>query len=1059
MPQTRFKVYNASAGAGKTYSLVRRYLRICLASTSPHIFKSILAITFTNKAAQEMKERIVRTLTSFGSFPNSGSDLPMFEDLRDDLQISNIELKRRSHETLRLILHQYSAFSVSTIDKFTNRLIRTFAQDLKLSSNYEVELDNMQIAREAIDRMLFDLEENSALSKILIQFLNTQLEEGKSPRAERPLVQMAKSLFNEDSIEPINQLKNIDSKEFINIQSKLHKRNRALEKEISVAAMDALKLIDDAMIPHDLFSRGTLPKYIVNCTNGVFVFPNATCLKQIAGESGLYAKGKSAEGEALIDPIAADLLAYCNTLVEIVQSNYTIYEVSKMVLSNIMGLAVLTNLEKNLEEVKSESNRLPIGEFNKIVSKQLKEQPAAFLYERLGDRYFHYFIDEFQDTSLLQWDNLQPLVNNAMSQGGTAMLVGDGKQSIYRFRGGKVEQFLGLSEGTDKGNKVLVNSKEIELYPRETVDLPFNWRSREAIVEFNNQFFSTIVNLKDKKGIPRITNPSHLDLFAKGGQKVKGNKGGYVEISRIEYNQDDIETYYAQQGAKCLSIVNSALERGYQLKDIAVLNRRKKDSKEISKYLLSNDIKVVSPDSLTLEQSEEVAAIVSFLQLYLYPEDKEKRLTFIHWLYKAQNHSKEISLHAFLAIWTTMSIEEVLEKLEKDCTDFSAQLWATFSLTEKVYEFSRIFEMNLHGDPYLQAFMDTVLKYSVNNTEGDAGYLRWWDENAESLVVDLPDELDAVRMMTIHKSKGLEFPIVIVTFADWQGFSEMESDTWLQLPADQYFGLPVAKVGFKKREVPLSGMEDYEYLYSKNQEDIILDNLNQLYVALTRPEDELYIVGSKNRRDAQRVTAYFEHFLEEVLEESADFWSAGELTQSSKKQQNKEEKPIEYDRVSRKSKLAVTIESPKDWQAGESSATAWGKKVHTVLSKLDKTYDLEQVLQQMKEQGSLAAEQIKTLETMLHRVLKHPELEEFYEGEIDVLNENEILLPKGSYLRPDRLVIKDNKTYIIDYKTGKPYAHHMDQLSSYERVLEAMGHIIGGKLLVYLNDEIKVVKG
>lgn len=1058
MAQSKFHIYNASAGAGKTYSLVRNYLRICLASPSPSSFRSILAITFTNKAAQEMKDRIISALKAFSQYPDCGNDKSMFEDLAQELNLESSEMKRRSHESLRLILHQYSAFSVSTIDKFTNRLIRTFAQDLKLSANYEVELDNLQILGEAIDKMLSDIEEGSALSKILIQFLNFRLEEGRSPRTDLPLLNMGKSLFQEDAIYPISLLKDIDSEEFMNIRSKLYARNKALEKQVAEEADKALKIIDQACIPHPLFNRSYLPKYLIKSSKGIFSLPSASVLSQINAEVDLYAKSKAKEGELLIDPIQSTLLKQCHNLLEVIRVNYSVYQISKLVISNILSLAVLTEIERNLEEVKTDENRLPIGEFNKLVSEKLREQPAAFMYERMGDRYQHYFIDEFQDTSILQWRNMLPLINNAMSQGGSGMLVGDGKQSIYRWRGGEVEQFLNLSNDLDEGNKIQVNGQEIELYSRATVNLPSNWRSRKNIVAFNNNFFPSILDLKDDKGMLRINNEAHKDLFQNAGQEAQGKDGGYIEIRRTLYEKENEEAYHLFHAESCLNIVKEALERGYSLKDIAILNRRKSDSAVLSKYLVSKGIGVVSPDSLTADQSISVTAMISFLQFYLRPDDKEARLPFLNWYYE-ERLSGKVSKHEFLKTWTETDTMGLLNFLEMELDDFTPQIFSTLSLSEKIFELSRIFALDIQNDPFLQAFSDAVLNFEQHYAEGESGFLRWWSKHSHELVVDLPDSLDAVRMMTIHKSKGLEFPIVILAYADWRAFSEQSSDTWLKLPSEKFFGLPVAKVGLRKDENPFPGMEEYQYLYSKNQEDIILDNLNLLYVALTRPEDELYILGTEGREDSQRISCYLQHFMEMENGEEQMFWSSGEKVSRIGEPSNEAKDTIDYQRVSRAQKLAVTIDAPKDWHQGESDATAWGKKVHTVLSEVGLRSDAEGVIERLIQKGHVQTEQMEKLVDMVNAVVVHEDLAPFFEGEFHVLNESEILIPGGTSMRPDRILIKDNQFHILEYKTGKGHPAHMDQLHSYADVLMSMGFQKGEIMLVYLGEEIKLVKG
>lgn len=1060
MTTSNFQTYNASAGAGKTYSLVRNYLKICLRTKNSNSFRSILAITFTNKAAQEMKERIIRALTSFSDFPDSGKDKGMFEDLMEDLDLKAEELKERSHHALRQILHQYSAFSVSTIDKFTNRLIRTFAQDLKLSVNYEVELDGGKILEEAIDKMLSDLEEDKALAKILIQFLNAQLEEGKSPRTELPLKTMGYNLFQENSIPAIKELQNVSNQDFIDIRSKLLARNKEIEEKAQGMAQKVLKLIDEHGVPHNLFSGSYLPKYLVRCVKGKPELPGKSVLGQIKGEKPLYAAGKKKHGEALIDPIEASLLKSLVNYLEYLQENFTIYTISKMILSNIMGMAVLKEIEKNLEEIKSDTNRLPIGEFNKLVSDKLKDQPAAFLYERIGDKYHNYFIDEFQDTSILQWHNMKPLVNNAMSQGGSTMLVGDGKQAIYRWRGGEVEQFLNLSNNTDSGNKIKTAEREIELYSRETIQLPNNWRSKQQIVDFNNEFFQSLLGATDKQGQKFITNPSHIDLFRQSSQEVKGGKGGYVSLKRLSYSSDESEAFDANQCQEVFGIIENALERGYDLKDIAVLTRNKRYGATISNYLINNKIDIISPDSLSLGQSSEVLAFISFIQLFLRPDDRESALIFWNWLFDKKNKEDELlERHAFLKSHVNQNIKQLLDWLEKDIEQFESKKWFSSSLTEKTYGFCGFFDVPYQNDPFLQSLLDVILKYECNEDQGETGFIRWWESQGLDYLVDLPEDLNAVSMMTIHKSKGLEFPIIILAFADWRAFSEKESNAWLALPKEDYFGLPLAKIGLAKDDSEIAGMEQYRQIYSENKENIVLDNLNLLYVALTRPKDELYIIGSHGRRDeSTRISVYLSHFLESQGLDISSPFELGEKGENQEKESSKERELISYQMEKGGDKVKTAVDAPKDWTKGESSATAWGKKVHQVLSKVRTHVDLQGELQKMKEGATLEKEEYEKIEQMVRAVLDHPKLKAFFEDDVEVLNEIEILIPNRKSLQADRIVLKEERFYIMEYKTGKAYPSHSDQVRGYDDVLLKMGFKKGGSFLIYLDEEIKVVE-
>ena len=356
--------------------------------------------------------------------------------------------------------------------------------------------------------------------------------------------------------------------------------------------------------------------------------------------------------------------------------------------------------------------------------------------------------------------------------------------------------------------------------------------------------------------------------------------------------------------------------------------------------------------------------------------------------------------------------------------------------------------------------LDAAVDFEVNLNQTEAQFLRWWNLNAHKLTVDLPDDLDAVRMMTIHRAKGLEFPIVILAFADWRAFSELKSEVWIRLPEEDYFGLPVAKVSLSKDVAEIEGNEAYSALYRKNQDDVVLDNLNLLYVALTRAVDRLHIFGASDWEDNQRITAYLQYYLATQDAEDVLFWSVGEKTPKSlvSEKEEKDNPHHSYASSLRQEKLAVAIESPKNWHSKEPAAASWGNKVHSVLAKLPNKADAAIVLEKMTEDGVLAHEEYDELYQTLNKILEHPELSSYFSENVEAINEGEILLPNSGGIRADRMVREGNRIHILDYKTGKPHPHHKNQVDGYAQIIGEMGFIVGDKVLVYLQDDIHVQK-
>ncbi len=1048
----KFEVYNASAGAGKTYTLVKNYLSICLASENTMKFREVLAITFTNKAANEMKERIVAQLRQMGTFTTSDKkedkEYNMLFQLAKELGLSPEKVSFRARDILTTILHNYSAFSVSTIDKFTNRLIRSFAQDLKLNSNYEVELDSGEMLSEAIDRMLADLEEDSATSRVLLEFINTKLDEGKSPRPEHSLHEMGRNLFDEGALPFLKRLKGFDSAKVMEAGNALRKESKEMEATVKSHASQLLELIHAQGIEKMDFSGGYVYGYITNLYDGVVDKwpPNKTVLKILDG-APFYAKAKAKDLAPKFDPIDDELRRGLALAVETILQIYPRYHLIGKVLKDIYSLATLAEIETNLELVKEETNRLPIGEFNKLISEKLDQEPTAYLFEKLGDRYHYFFVDEFQDTSVLQWKNLLPLVGNAMASNGSVMIVGDGKQSIYRWRGGDVSQFVNLSNDTDTSNKIQIGEEVRELYSREKVTLGSNFRSRREVVEFNNDFFTTTAKILEGENFQQ--------LYSEASQKVERQQGGYVYLNRIRYDKD---TYEEEQGNECLRIIRSAVSRGYALSDITLITRRKQEGAILAEVLLSEGISVVSPDSLMIEQSSDVRAIVSYLKFLVRPDDFGVRWDFLNKLWNSGIVNGGFTeKHLFLDKLIHESAYRLHSFLEANLSGYKLAEMLELSLVDKVYDVASLLKLPIQGNPFLHTFMDQIVDYQNKKGDGETGFLRWWDEKGNSKSISLPEGNDAVNIMTVHKSKGLEFPITIVPFADWLATTEPGgSSTWMDIEDYNIEGLPVARVGLSDND---HALDEYKMLHQANRESVYLDNMNLAYVAFTRAVDELYIIGSiKRHGEGGRLTRYIsEYFTEKGIEgDVVEFGEPMTLTDRDKPAVATGIKS--YKGANWFQKVKISIDAPLNWIDGESSQTSYGKRVHSLMAQVSSQNDVERILQENLLKGAISKSEYDELYPVINGLVNDDVLSQYYKDELEVINEEEILIPGNLSARPDRVVISGAKTHIIDYKTGVVLPKHREQLNSYRHLLTQMGYPDGDNVLIYLGESPEVVK-
>jgi len=465
-----FQVYNASAGSGKTFTLVKEYIKVLLNSDDIFSFQKILAITFTNKAAGEMKERVLSSLEDFAD----GKENDLFNVLIKEIRIDKNLIQERSKKILDAILKNYAAFSITTIDSFTHKIIKNFAYDLGLSLNFEVEMDGVSLLNEAVDVLISKIGTDKKLTSLLIDYSLDKTDDDKSWDISRDLSEFAKMLLNEDDVAHFRILADKQLDDFTNLKTKLYNQQKELKESIKKVGEECIQLIDSNDLEHKDFMRGTIPKFFddlsTKSVNIDFIKRSETIKKAIENNQ-YYSK-------STLDSVASSIDQIVPEIIRLFKESELIYQqfsMNKLALKSIIPLAVLNNINSELETIKEDNNIRLNAEFNQLISDNIKNQPAPFIYERIGQRFQHYFIDEMQDTSVLQWQNLVPLIDNTLAQeNSNLLLVGDGKQAIYRWRGGKAEQFIEL--GSDRENPFHV--------PKEIKNLDTNYRSYSEIIKF-----------------------------------------------------------------------------------------------------------------------------------------------------------------------------------------------------------------------------------------------------------------------------------------------------------------------------------------------------------------------------------------------------------------------------------------------------------------------------------------------------------------------------------------------------------------------------------------------
>lgn len=1050
MQKPAFSIYDASAGSGKTYTLVKEYLKIILSSSKNDAYRNILAITFTNKAVHEMKSRVVENLSEFAKDNPSEKAQQLMQDIQGETGLSaqNIQLKAKS--IIKNLIHNYAAFDISTIDKFTHKVIRAFAHDLNLPITFEVSLDTENLLTEAVDAIIAEAGNNEELTNLLVDFTMEKTDDDKSWDVSREIMETGRLILNENNREEITHFKNKSIADFVTIKIKLTQLSNELESQTKEQATQAILLIENNGIDLKSFSAGHFPNHLNKIKEGQFNPINKTY-----HEFDDIKINKSAKDGALIESIIPALL-------EILKSIYSKFEKKNFYdafLKNITPLSLLNTLSIELKKIQEEQGILSISEFNKLIYDQIQNQPAPFIYERLGEKYKHFFIDEFQDTSEMQWQNLIPLIDNALSsedllgERGSLMIVGDPKQSIYRWRGGKAEQFIELSKTKNPFNNP----------DKKQFSLDTNYRSYSQIIAFNNNLFEFLSN--------EFNNENYKDLYKNHSrQKENSKKGGYVNISFIPKIDKENESELSDEESLdkidlyLLATFNTILKvktKGFKNKEIVILTRKKAQGTAIANYLTQHGIPILSSESLLINSSSEVQFIIHFLSYLNNNNDLQSKASFLYYL--AKKNTKNIPIHDFIAqgmaFVNESEFQDWLSTHQIDLNFENNRKKSLYEATEIIISMGIAIEKR---NSYVQYFLDIVLERDVRNQSGISDFLNYWNKNGEKLSIPSPEGNDAVRIMTIHKAKGLEFPVVIFPFAEEDFGKGPREKIWLNAD-EKTMGLPKVLVD-KNKSVENFGEEASIVYHQKTQEDL-LDTINVLYVALTRAEEQLYIISSMNigkKGDLpNNMSSFFIKFLQEnKFDESImeyEFGISNKLSLEKSNLQITQTIPQVATTFNPKS-IKIAQRESLMWNTKQQKSIEYGNIIHEILSFVKTKKDVDLAITKAIENGLIVSTLREEVYTTIHQIVNHEELASFFSENNRVLNEKTIIQKEGNLVKPDRIVINaNNEIYLLDYKTGLHQAKYELQLQNYQTTIEKMDYKVTKKALIYIGKTINVV--
>ncbi|MCM4160154.1 DNA helicase UvrD [Antarcticibacterium flavum] len=1033
-----FRIYNASAGSGKTYTLVRDYLLLLLRSSQQDAYRNILAITFTNKAVAEMKTRVIAALYALSRDTCQPSYQNLLDDLVKETGQTDKEISVKAGKILKSILHNYASFDISTIDRFTHKIIRTFAKDLGIPVNFEVEMNTQQILQEAVDRVINRAGEDRELTRVLVNFTLTKTDEDKSWDITKDLNKFAKILLNEGNQKHLKFLKEKSLEDYRKFSDRVKSLIKTSEENIATIANHFFTIVEEGNLSKKDFKGGYVFSYFSKLKSGDYKVNFTANWQENIATDRLYAASVPQDKKDILDDRQQEIaLLFDSSKTAIIRREYL-----RELFFTITPLSLLSEIASEMEHIKRERSLVLISDFNPTIAAQVKDQPAPFIYERLGERYRNYFIDEFQDTSQMQWTNITPLIDHALSafsgnsEPACLTLVGDAKQSIYRFRGGKAEQFIDLYGDSNPFN-----------VEKEVTNLPYNYRSSREIVEFNNSFFSFLAEKFEKQ--------DYRELFKASGQKAKKENPGYVQIDFLETENSEQEK--EMQPERVFEIIQELEEKKVPKSDICILTRTRNQSFTIANFLSEKGLTIVSSESLLVSNSPEVIFINTLLEFSLNPEDKQLKWKVLKFLVEKLDVDDG---HRLISTSLELDETEFFNWLEDYDLYFNLSQIRELSIFEAAEYILRSFSLVEGSNAYIQFYLDFVFEKTTGSPVSITQFLEYWEQERERLSISVPKTGNAIQIMTIHKSKGLEFPVVIYPFANTKIRDISKESLWLPLPED-LAEIPFSY--FKASSKMLNWGEFEENAYQELVSQTEFDAINILYVAFTRASRHLYIISSLDLKKGQeyedRVSGLLIGYLKSrgLWTDSSSYYFGSTEYKVAEIEIIDAVNPKTYISSSTQNEVVrIVTHTGSMWGSNRETAVNTGNLVHNILSETDTTKDIGPAMEKfLKKEEKDPATQTQMKE-LLSQVVTHPQLATYFREDAIVKRERDIISPGGEVLRPDRLNFEGNRVTILDYKTGKLQPQHREQMQQYAGTLESMGYEVEKKILIYINEEVSL---
>ena len=1067
-------VYKASAGSGKTFTLAVEYISLLV--ENPLSYKNTLAVTFTNKATEEMKMRILSQL--YGIWQQLPDSQDYFDAVAKKTQLDPALIAQRAGIALQNLLGNYNYFRVETIDTFFQSILRNMARELELTTNLKIGLNDTQVMEMAVDQLIADLTTQDVMLQWILKYIMENISDDRSWNVISQIKNFGRTLFKDDykAVSKALETKMQEKGFFEAYTTHLRELRHAAEEQMKHIGDEFFSILErEGLTVDDLANKQRgIASFFKKLQNGTFdaSIENQTVANCLSTPEKWYSK-TSAHSELIHSLAIGELGDLLRLAVASRPQQWKLFKSADLTLKHLNQLRLLGSIERKVRQLNEDANRFLLSDTQQLLHSLIGESDSPFIFEKIGTQLEHVMIDEFQDTSTVQWKNFKVLLNEAMShEGSTNLIVGDVKQSIYRWRAGDWR---------------LLNDIEQQFHPEqiETQPLSTNYRSMPNVIRFNNRFFVHAANLEYLEQLELNTQEAEQlkRAYADVEQKIPANKkdGGYVKIELLPS-----EDYQAQVFEHMADTIAMLLDNGVRQQDIAILVRVNASIPLIAQYFMEQmpEVRIVSDEAFRLDASNAVNLMILALKLLVNPEDQLTKAAIVKTYVCDVKQQKISDNELFLA---TTNLDDLLPK---DFTQHTSELFTLplYDLAERLYA---IFELEKLNDQsaYVCAFYDHLQNYVNDNTSDINAFLQEWDENLCSKTIQ-SDEAEGVRIFSIHKSKGLEYDHVIIPFCDWKLEKAYGNILWCNPSEAPFNDLPIAPIDYVQNQM-MGTIYEQDYVHEHLQNTV--DNLNLLYVAFTRACKSLFVIGKRNAGGTR--SARIEQCLPLVKDD--EYIHDAQLSGI-----NEEDKPIvfEYgslvspasDKTKRQSQNpflqkaepiqvhVATFNNKTDFKQSNRSRDfvegddeenqqrrnyiQTGSVLHEVFSTIRTVDDIPEALRKLQLEGVLYDEHITSerVSEMLRKRLSHPMVAKWFSPKWTLFNECTILSIEDGHLkerRPDRVMTDGNEWIIVDFKFGSPKPEYTEQVKEYMALLSTMGHqhVKGYLWYVYSNriEEIK----